>query len=534
MSDTPSTIDWRDWEAEAFRRAAREDKPILLALVAPWCEHCAAMDRTTYARVEVARLVDAKFVAIRVDTDRRPDINERYNLGGWPTTAFLTPDGQVFGGGTFIEADRMPGVLADVAEAFAHRRSEIAARTAVSFDRTRPPSPETGLLTRDADFQASENGSPRGLTNDDPLDWLSSQLLESFDRDEGGFGVGPKFPHVPALTLALERYNDTRDPLLRDLVTASLDRVAILSDPNDGGFFRCASNRDWSAPHTAKLLADNADLVRLYLDAGEALERRHYVDLARRTLAWVQRVLARPRGGFAASQAADSAYYDRASSADRTLLTSPKVDETGYADSSAAMIAAYLRAAEILDDPSLRDLALRGLDEMMLAGYRPGGGVAHVIAPEPEVWGLLADQVRVVEALLLAHIATEQLPYSMLAAEVMEYTMEAMWDHDGGGLRDRACPQPDSELGLLGRGFRPFVTNCEAARMLFRLSLVTGRKTYLTSALQTLASLGAAYREDPLVGASYGLAVREISEGRLPRGWALSYVDWRLSEPDDD
>ena len=110
MSDTPPTIDWCAWEPEAFARAAREDKPILLSLVAPWCEHCVAMDRSTYARADVARLVDARFVAIRVDTDRRPDINERYNLGGWPTTAFLTPDGQVFGGGTFIDAERMPGV----------------------------------------------------------------------------------------------------------------------------------------------------------------------------------------------------------------------------------------------------------------------------------------------------------------------------------------------------------------------------------------------------------------------------------------
>jgi uncharacterized protein YyaL (SSP411 family) len=541
MSDTPPTIDWRAWEPEAFVRAAREDKPILLSLVAPWCEHCVAMDRTTYARADVVRLVDARFVAIRVDTDRRPDINERYNLGGWPTTAFLTPEGQVFGGGTFIDAERMPGVLADVAEAFVHRRGEIATRTAAARGSGQPQTPEMqaqetdvrNAPTEDRGFQSSGNGWPVSL-NDDPVEWLSSQLLESFDPEEGGFGAGPKFPHVPALTLALERYGDTRNPLLRDLVTASLDRLTRLSDPNEGGFFRYASNRDWSGPHTAKLLADNADLIRLYLDAGEALERRQYLDLARRTLDWVQRVLARPRGGFAASQSANSSYYERAAEADRTLRPAPKVDEAAYADSSAAMIAVFFRAAEALGDRSLRDQALRSLDEMMLAGYRPGSGVAHVIGPEPDVWGLLADQVRVVEALLLAHMATDQLPYSMLAAEVMEYATAAMWDEHEGGLHDRARSQPDAELGLLSRRFRPFVTNCEAARMLFRLSLVTRRKTYLNSATQTLASLGIAYREDPLVGASYGLAVREITEGRLPRGWALSYVDWRLSEPDDD
>ena len=292
-------------------------------MVAPWCEHCATMDRTTYTRAEVTRLVRDRFVAVRVDTDRRPDINERYNLGGWPTTAFLTPDGKVFGGGTFIEAQRMASVLADVAEAFAHRRTEIAARTNVPREEERASLPNHG----------------EGRTDVEPLAWLSSRLLELSDQDEGGFGTGPKFPHVPALTLALERYNDTRDPSLRTLVTRSLDALTALCDPDGGGFFRYASNRDWTRPYTAKLLADNADLIRLYLDAGETLGDQRYVEVAQRTLAWVQRVLARPNG-FAASQAADSAYYERVSAGGRVLLTMPRVDETAYADSNAAMIAA--------------------------------------------------------------------------------------------------------------------------------------------------------------------------------------------------
>jgi uncharacterized protein YyaL (SSP411 family) len=518
----PPAIDWVDWGAAPFERAAREDKPILLALVAPWCEYCAAMDRTTYARVEVARLIDSRFVAIRVDTDRRPDINERYNLGGWPTTAFLTPDGQVFGGGTFIAADRMPSVLSDVAEAFSTRRDEISARASATHDENMSASHHVGGL-----------GTLRTLMDDKPVEWLSSRLVEAFDREEGGFGHGPKFPHVPALTLILERYADTRDPLLRELLTTSLDHLTMLCDAGGGGFFRYASNRDWSAPYTAKLLADNADLIRLYLDAGEALERQEYLNLAQRTIDWVQRVLARPQGGFAASQAADTDYYEQSKAA-RSSLSTPKVDEAGYADSSAAMIGSYLRAAEILGDRSLRDAALRALDEMMLAAYRPGNGVAHVIVPEPDVWGLLVDQVRVIEALLLAHMATEQLPYSMLAAELMEYTMRAMWDDEHGGLRDRTCEDRCTDQGLLGRSRRPFVANCDAARMLFRLSLVTGRGAYADTATQTLASLGTAYRDDPLIGSSYGLAVREVAEGRLPRGWSLSYVDWRLSEPDED
>ena len=107
-------ITWLPWSAEAFARAAREGKPVLLSITAAWCQACHEMDRTTYADPEVAALVRDRFVAVRVDTDRRPDINERYNLGGWPTTAFLTADGDVITGGTFVPADRMVGVLARV------------------------------------------------------------------------------------------------------------------------------------------------------------------------------------------------------------------------------------------------------------------------------------------------------------------------------------------------------------------------------------------------------------------------------------
>src|SRR6476646_2963296 len=107
-------IDWLPWGAEAFARAAREGKPVLLSITAAWCQACHEMDRTTYADPAVAALVRDRFVAVRVDTDRRPDINERYHLGGWPTTAFLTAEGAVITGGTFVAVERMVSVLGRV------------------------------------------------------------------------------------------------------------------------------------------------------------------------------------------------------------------------------------------------------------------------------------------------------------------------------------------------------------------------------------------------------------------------------------
>src|SRR5690242_8914075 len=115
-------IAWLSWSAEAFARAARERKPVLLSITAAWCQACDEMDRTTYVDDDVVSLIRDRFVAIRVDTDRRPDINERYNLGGWPTTAFLTADGDLLGGGTFVTVDRMPAVLQQVIDAVETRR----------------------------------------------------------------------------------------------------------------------------------------------------------------------------------------------------------------------------------------------------------------------------------------------------------------------------------------------------------------------------------------------------------------------------
>jgi hypothetical protein len=508
MSDSTPAIEWLGWQEAAFSRARLEGKPILLTLVAPWCEHCALMDRTTYAHPDVVRLVTAGFVAVRVDTDRRPDINERYNLGGWPTTAFLTPEGEAFGGGTFIEVDRMPDVLARVADTFA---------ALPASGRARP---------------SGESGAPRASNDDDgadPVEWLSLRLLDLFDEEEGGFGTGFKFPHVPALTLALERYKDTGDARFAHVLTRSLDRLGRLSDETEGGFFRYASNRDWSGPHTEKTLLDNAPLIRLHLEAGEVFGRADYQARAIRAVGWVLQRLAGSGGvGFASSQTADAGYY--AVQGEARIGASPRIDATRYADANAGMIVTLFRAADLTGDESLREVGTRSLEQLLLAGYRPGGGVAHQVAPEPDVWGLLADQVSMAEALLLAQTFAGRLPYSMLAAELLEYAVRAMWDEEAAGFRDRASGAPEDEPGPLGRPFRPFATNCEAARLLFRLAIVTGEGAHRARARRTLESLGAVYRDDPLLGACYGLAVREVRDGRLPPGWPLSFVDWKLSE----
>ena len=192
-------VPWLPWSADAFARAAREGKPIVLSIVASWCEACREMDDTTWADDAIAAAVARGYVAIRVDSDRRPDINERYNLGGWPTTAFLDAEGALLGGGTFVGVDRMPGVLARVLDALA---------------RGVPP------IRRD------ERRSPGAVETALQDVALAERVMAAFDEDYGGFGLQPKFPHAAPVRLAMALFAETGGRRFRTIAERTLDAIA--------------------------------------------------------------------------------------------------------------------------------------------------------------------------------------------------------------------------------------------------------------------------------------------------------------------
>src|SRR5688572_5376363 len=194
-----SCIAWLSWSAESFARARAEAKPILLAIAPSWCSHSREMDLTTYRDGDICDLVNSRFVPIRVDADRRPDVSERYGLGGWPTTAFLTSDGRIIGGGTNVAASRLAEALRQVSDAVAAGR-HLGAR-----------------LGRSA---------ARDEAGDEPsLDQLVAQVVESFDSTHGGFGVSPKFPHAAPIRLALALYREGGSQEYYDMAVRSLDAM---------------------------------------------------------------------------------------------------------------------------------------------------------------------------------------------------------------------------------------------------------------------------------------------------------------------
>ena len=448
------------------------------------------MDRTSYADPDIAALINDRFVPIRVDADRRPDISERYGLGGWPTTAFLTGDGEIVGGGTYIGQDRMAEVLARVSDAFASRSDEMIAA----------PSP-------------SGAGSPVLDPAAIGEDSLLRCVFSAFDHEHGGFGAQPKFPLTSPIHLALNLYREKQDPRMAEMATATLDAMGWgpLYDEVDGGFFHYAARRDWQSPHVEKLLDVNAALLRAYIDAWEILGVARYRDRANGILRYLQTWLAdQVNGGWAGSQQADARYYAEQAAEKRRALQAPATDLVIYADWNATAVSAAFRASQALEDESLGEFAMRSLERVLLACYRPGGGVAHYFDGEARVRGLLDDQIATTIACLDAYEASGNITYEMMAEELARSAVRTMWDEEGGGFFDRARPAGDEDIGRMSRRLKPFDGNCQAAVALARLAATSGETDFMTMANATLAAASAdAPRHGPQA-ALYLLAMRAV------------------------
>jgi uncharacterized protein YyaL (SSP411 family) len=481
-------ITWLPWSADAFARARDESKPVLLSIAAAWCQGCLEMERTTFADPAVQESVVEGFVAIRVDADKRPDLAERYALGGLPTTAFLTDDGAIVGGGTYVPAERMIDVLDQVAEAFRTRRGEIDRRAHGARDRAAAVRPR-GPLSADA---------------------LIPLIFASYDSEHAGFGTGAKFPVTAPLHLGLMLCDGDADA--RAIVEQTLDRMAdsALYDEVDGGFFRYATCRDWSSASEEKLLEVNAVLFRLYLEASDVLHLARYRDRAVDVLRYVQTWLAdQSEGGWAGSQHAAPGYYALKDPAARAKASPPRVDAVLYSGWNGQMVSAALRGSRSLEDSGLGEFAVKSLERVLLSCYQPGGGVAHYHDGDAHVRGLLDDQVQTAAAALDAFDATGDVTYEMMAEELGHYILRTLWDPGEGGFFDRTHADSPDEIGLLRENLKPFVSNCEAARMLIRLAATSGDREFHDRAEVTLRSVaGSAPGQGPLA-AHYVLAMRE-------------------------
>jgi hypothetical protein len=317
-------IRWHEWGEEAFAAAKRLNKPILLDIGAVWCHWCHVMDRESYDDPEIAQIVNERFVAIKVDRDERPDIDARYQVavqalsgqGGWPLTAFLTPDGKPYFGGTYFPPDEHYGrpsfrrVLLSISDAFHEKNGDVTEQAKMV----------EGAIAHSESFAAKSGDVSLRV-----VDEIGQACLKTFDPENGGFGSAPKFPHPSALDLLIDRYRtggaalrtggDARLPIdqIRAVFTTTLEKMARggVYDQLAGGFHRYSVDERWVVPHFEKMSYDNSELLKNYVHAYQATGSEFFKNVARDIIRWMDEWLSdRKQGGFYASQDADISLED--------------------------------------------------------------------------------------------------------------------------------------------------------------------------------------------------------------------------------
>ncbi len=592
-------VQWKEWGEEAFRQAQQENKPVLLDIGAVWCHWCHVMDRESYEDPETAALINEHFVAIKVDRDERPDVDTRYQAavaaisgqGGWPLTAFLTPTGKPYFGGTYFPSEDRYGrpslqhVLRRMAAAFHERRDEVEESAA-------------SVLTA---VEEGENlAGHGGELGEALLNRLLEGVLQQFDARNGGFGAQPKFPHPAVLDLLIDA--STRPgPLAsqcRNVVAVTLEKMAAggIHDQLAGGFHRYSVDERWVVPHFEKMAYDNAPLLLAYTHAFQSLVEPRFAQTAAGILRWMNEWLSdREHGGFYASQDADesldddgdfftwtrqeaaaaltppefevaAAYYNLRAVGDmhhnpaknvlhvvtdvanlaarlgrdpevvRALLASareklyaarlqrpiPFVDRTIYTGWNGLCIAAYLAAGRALALPEATAFALKSLDRVLAAAWRPTSGLVRVVAyadapgaPTREIPAVLDDYVFLGSALLDAWEVSGELRYYSAARQMADHLLAHFYDAEGGGFFD--MPHTDSgqaPLGALSTRRKPLqdaptpAGNSVAAALLLRLHALTGEEHFRQRATDALQAFAGVVEHLGLYAAGYGQALR--------------------------
>jgi uncharacterized protein YyaL (SSP411 family) len=302
-------IRWHEWSDEAFALARSENKPILLDIGAVWCHWCHVMDRESYENPEIARLVNENFVAVKVDRDERPDVDSRYQVavsamtgqGGWPLTAFLTPEGKPFFGGTYFPRDDhygRPGlrrVLTAIAEAYQKQHGDVTEQA-------------ENVMSAIVRAESGFGWGRRGEFSPQIVEKIVQSAVKLFDGENGGFGDSPKFPHPAIVDLLIDRYARTKAPELENIIITTLENMARggVFDQLAGGFHRYSVDARWIVPHFEKMSYDNAGLLQNYAHAYQATRNEFFAEVARDIIRWMDEWLSdREHGGFYGSQDAD-------------------------------------------------------------------------------------------------------------------------------------------------------------------------------------------------------------------------------------
>ena len=526
-----SKVMWREWSDEAFAEAKAQDKPVLLGISAVWCHWCHVMDRGVpgdpvhtgvYNNQQIADYINAHFIPIRVDNDQRPDINARYNMGGWPTTCFLTPDGDVIYGATYLAPSQMRQLLPRVVEVWRNERQEI-------LKQLRERSAQAGNRGSGVHTPLADSPLPAAEIIGD----VSGAIIRNFDPKHGGLGNGQKFPMSDAWELLMAIYAQTQGPStsserLLDMVVRTLIAMGTrgMYDLVAGGWFRYSTTPDWSVPHFEKMLEDHGRLLPVYLHAIQLCRRAGREDDAATltkvvvaALGYLTSTLLHDEEDltyFAGSQDADEEYY-LLSRAERAQLPAPFIDWRLYADWNALIVSALLQADVVLDQPAYADLAVRVWRTLVSRSLNEDGSVVHSLVPRDGAMvhaglrGQLGDQAALARASLdLAQYRPELMSDALaVARRVVDFAVRELLSPEGSFYDSPANPNAQ---GMLRIRIQPIFDNCTMAEALLTMSYLADEADWRRLARSALAAFGDEYKRYREHGGPYALAVMRAEQ----------------------
>ena len=433
-----------------------------------------------------------------MDNDHRPDINARYNVGGWPTTAFLTPHGGLIGGATYLPPDQFMAMLMELEGAYRDQKPQL-------YEQSRD------LLRRRRDH--ARRFTAGGEVESSLTDRVSRIVAGAYDAINGGFGSEPKFTSPAILRSVLHLYRTTGEEFYAAMIRKSLDNMADspMFDDVDGGFFRYSAAADWSKPQREKMLEDNAQLAHIYLDASIILKPAHpelaegYRTAAGRTFDYVLTHLYNAEsGGFHGSQGAHSDYF-ALNSGSRAASVPPPCDPSCYSGPSAMTAATLLDASWKLGRPELGRI---GLDVVQrIDRMAESGRFDHVYSGsgEGDAPALLSDWSGLLTGLMQAHASTAEHSYLDRAVQVAAVMVNRFFDDQDGGFFD--IEADDEAVGHLQVREKQMPENMTAVQGLLRLYQSTRNEDYRQLCEATLSAFAGVFREQGEFAAEFGLTV---------------------------
>ncbi len=484
-------IRWQPWGPQPFLEAKKSGKPVLLALSTVWCHWCHVMDETSYSDPKIISCVNENYVPVRVDNDQRPDINARYNAGGWPTMAFLTSDGEVLTDATYVPPDQMLEMLLQISSYYAENKAEVSQKIEqFRKDHSAAPPVQPGELSSEI------------------FDSVLRSTVQNYDVEFGGFGGAPKFLHSGALDLLIHGSQRGDNAEFLAMARKTLETMAYggVFDDQWGGFFRYASNRDWSAPHFEKMLEDNANLLSSLLALYRNSHDQAHADIARITIDFMEaRLRDKAEGFFYGSQDADEEFY-KLLAAEREGRAEPYIDHTCYTAWNALAASAFLEASWTVDRPELAEVAVTALNFAWERCREPGQGMYRFYdGSSADVLGLLGDQIHMARALLDAHEVTGDSTHMERAMELVNFLRQRFADGEGGGFYD--IWDRGDDLGRLGDRQKPLAENAVAAEVFERLYHLTRDEQYHQVARATLEAFVSIYPRGGFFAAGYARQV---------------------------